>query len=67
LLSEKKSIKKYHKKSQKALYEAAYLIGKEKKHVPSDKHSLNLLLLQSVNMNGSNVTEEIKGNRSTVY
>jgi len=38
----------------------AYLIAKERNHIPFEKHSSNLLLLQSVNMNGDNVTEEKK-------
>jgi len=40
----------------------AFLNQTRKKHIPSEKHASNLLLLQSVKiMNGDNVTEEIKG------
>ena len=53
LLSEKKTMKEFlstSERCQKASYEVAYLIAKDKNHTRSEKPSLNLLLLQSAKL-----------------
>ena len=50
LLSQKKLCLTILEKAQKALYEVAYLIAKDKNHTASEKLSSNLLLLLSVKL-----------------
>ena len=53
LLNEKKTMKEFlstSERCQKAFYEVAYLIAKDKNHTRSEKPSLNLLLLQSAKL-----------------